>query len=190
MKAEKKMHKAIRWLGAALLVNAGLLPMMAEAVTSGTATIQVTIINSRPTCDLTLNDQSSLNYALGKMAPGSQMKHLPFSVKVQCPGNSPVKTAITAKPGGNVVLQPGDDSVRMGVVGTSGVDDNSPLLWLLTDEGKRVKLTGQENDAFCIKTNTSVAPNVCNLTPVTEIPVQSASGEFGATMLIEVVYPQ
>ena len=191
MKTEKRIGGVVRWLGAGLLV--GLLPLTAGAATSGTATIQVTISNPRPTCDLKLNGQDTLNYVLGSMAPGSQMKHVPFTVQVNCPGNSAVKTAITAKPGpgNNMVLQPGDDSVRMQVAGTAGVDNTSPLLWLQTADGKRVKLTGQERDAFCVKANTSVtAPNVCRLTPVTNIPALSASGDFGATLLIEVAYPQ
>ncbi|MBJ9214358.1 hypothetical protein I5481_21020 [Citrobacter freundii] len=184
------MRRVMCRTAAGLLAGGLLLPVIAGAATSGTATIQVTINNPSPTCKLALNGQSTLNYALGTMSPGSRMTHQPFVVQVECL-NGAVKTAITAKPGpGNAVLN-GDDSVRMQVAGTASVDSNSPQLWLQTDDGKRVKLTGQESDAFCTKVETSATmPNVCRLTPVTDIPAQSPSGNFGATMLIEVVYPQ
>lgn len=173
---------------------AGILLFVGIVFHAGASDVVISMKNTTPTCNLTLNGQNTLNYVLGTMAPGTQMKHIPFFMQVNCSGsNSVLKTAITAKPGpgGNVMLQPGDDSVRMQVAGTAGVDNNSPQLWLQTDDGKRVKLTGQESDAFCVKADTSVmAPNVCRLTPVTAIPAQSASGDFGATILIEVVYPQ
>lgn len=171
----------------------GALLSIGIAFHVGASDVVISMKNAQPTCELTLNGQSTLNYVLGTMSPGSQLKHQPFAVRVACPGNNTVKTAITAKPGpgGNAVLQQGDDSVRMQVTGTASVDGNSPLLWLQTDDGKRVKLTGLERDAFCTKVDTSsTMPNVCSLTPVTDIPLQSASGNFGATMLINVVYPQ
>jgi type 1 fimbria pilin len=171
----------------------GMLLSVGVAFHAGASDVVISMKNTQPTCGLTLNGQSTLNYVLGTMTPGSRMKHKAFAVQVTCPGNGTVKTAITAKPGpgGNAVLQQGDDSVRMQVAGTAGVDGNSPQLWLQTEDGKRVKLTGLESDAFCTKVDTSATmPNVCRLTPVTDIPAQSASGNFGATMLIEVVYPQ
>lgn len=190
MRAEKLMRKVIYLAGTYLLAGGLLLPVMVEAATSATATVQVTIYNPRPTCDLTMNGKSTLQYPLGSMTPGTQKAHTPIMVKVTCQDNRTVKTAVTVKPGGNTVLQPGNDSVRIPVAGSTGVDNNSPLLWLQAKDGKRVKLTGLESDAFCIKADTSqTAPNECSLTPVTNIPARSALGNFGATMLMEVVYP-
>lgn len=150
---------------------------------------------TQPTCGVSF-DGGRREYPLGILATGFQKKHTPFSVYVNCQGNTAVKTAITAKVisglnGLGSVVQPGNDSVRMQVVGTSGVDNNSPELWLLTDAGNRVKLTGLEGDAFCTKGDTSAStPNTCKLTPVTAVPAGSALGRFGVTMRFNVEYPQ
>lgn len=202
MKLQKIMCKS--WLGTSLLLTTLVSPIamagaiyIEPAVTSGIATIQMTITQPKPTCNLTLNGKSTLNYVLGEMSPGTHMKHQPITVQLECPNNAPgvtaAKTAITAKlkPAANTALQPNEDSVRMQVDGSAGIDSSSPLIWLQTDNGNRVKLTGKESDAFCIKNDTSsVAPNVCHLTPVTDIPAQSAIGNFGAVMVIEAIYPQ
>ena len=140
-----------------------------------------------PTCEVSF-DGGRNEYSLGILATGFQRKHTPFSVYVNCQGNTAIKTAITAKVisgfnGLGYVVQPGNGSVRMQVAGTSGVDDNSPELWLLTNTGQQVKLTGE--DAFC----SALAPNTCELAPVTAIPTWSALGRFGVTMQFNVEYP-
>ena len=150
-----------------------------------------------PTCSLTFDGgKASLEYPLGSLLSGTRKdNYAPFTINVDCQGNRAVKTAITAKviPGGNgynSVLQPGNDSIRMQVTGAQGVDSNSPELWLLTETGQRVKLTGLEKDAFCTKGDTTVGrPNTCKLKPVVAVPAQSAAGDFGVTMRFDVVYP-
>lgn len=150
-----------------------------------------------PTCTLTFdNGKSSLEYPLGILATGSQKKHEPFMVYVDCSGDTPVKTAITARVvsglnGLESVVQPNNDSVRMQVAGTPGVDINSPELWLQTKDKGKVKLTGLENDAFCIneKSTTGSSQNKCQLTPETYIPAKSARGKFGVVMQFNVEYP-
>lgn len=146
-----------------------------------------------PTCEVSF-DGGRNEYSLGILATGFQRRHTPFSVYVNCQGNTAIKTAITAKVisgfnGLGYVVQPGNDSVRMQVAGTSGVDENSPELWLLTtNTGQRVKLTGE--DVFCSKGDTSAsAPNICELAPVTAIPTWSSLGRFGVTMQFNVKYP-
>lgn len=171
----------------------GILLCGCIAFHAGAVDVSFNMRYTLPTCNLTFDGgKSSLIYFLGTMSRNEQKEHQPFTVNVDCLGNTEVKTAITAKAitGLNSVLQPGNDSVRMQVAGTQGVDNNSPELWLLTDAGTRVKLTGLENDAFCTKGDTTVsAPNTCKLTPVTAIPAQSATGGFGVTMQFNVEYP-
>lgn len=181
-------YKRYLWPG---ILLCGCMTFQASA-----ADVEFQMVYTQPTCSLTFDGgKSSLDYSLGTISSGKQENHVPFTVNVDCQGNTAVKTAITAKviPGGNgfnSVLQPGNDSVRMQVAGTPGVDNNSPELWLLTEAGQRVKLTGLGNDAFCVKGNTTTAaPNTCKLTPVTATPAQSAAGDFGVTMQFNVEYP-
>lgn len=164
---------------------------------AGAVDVEFQMAYTQPTCNLTFDGgKSSLEYPLGTISSGTQKdNYVPFTINVDCQGNRAVKTAVTAKviPGGNgynSVLQPGNDSVRMQVAGAQGVDSNSPELWLLTEAGQRVKLTGLENDAFCTKGDTAAAtPNTCKLKPVVTVPAQSPTGDFGATMQFNVVYP-
>ncbi|EEA3913852.1 hypothetical protein GJY24_23610, partial [Salmonella enterica] len=63
--------------------------------------------------------------------------------------------------------------------------NNGPLFWL-ENGSKRVKLTGKDDDAFCI----SPSPNNCELRPVTDIPANSPEGNIDVTVVFDVVYPQ
>ena len=109
------------------------------------------------------------------------MEHRPFTVNVNCTGNTAVKTALTAR-NTTGTLQTGNDSITMLVNGQALA--NAPLFWL-ENNGARVKLTG--NDVFCIATNT---PNVCQLRPITDIPTNSPEGDIEATLVFNVTYPQ
>lgn len=158
---------------------------------SATITIPVTITNILPTCDLKLNGQNtSLNYELGKMAPGTTMVHPAFTVSIECQGDIPVKTAIKAALLSGGKVQSGNEDIRLDVGGISA-GNNTPLLQLQTEAGGKVKFSGDDKDAFCEKADTTQAqPNVCALRPVTDIPAQSPEGEFEASVQLTVVYPQ
>lgn len=158
---------------------------------SATISIPVTITNTRPTCNLKLNGQNSpLDYKLGKMAPGTMMVHPAFTTSIECQGNIPVKTAITATLVSGGSVQNGDENIRLNI-GNVSAGSNMPLLWLQTASGGKVKFTGQEKDAFCVKADTTQAqPNKCQLSPVTDIPAQSPEGDFNASVQLTVAYPQ
>lgn len=195
-----KTDKVIKRVCTGLMVVGGMLitaSSQAATVTtspdksSATITIPVTITNALPTCDLKLNGQNTpLNYELGKMAPGTMMVHPAFTASIECQGNTPVKTAITAALVSGGSVQNGDENIRLNV-GNISAGSNTPLLWLQTASGGKVKFTGQEKDAFCVKADTTQAqPNVCLLRPVTDIPAQSPEGDLNASVQLTVVYPQ
>ncbi|EPH4539571.1 hypothetical protein ACS106_004372 [Escherichia coli] len=195
-----KTDKVIKQVCAGLMAIGGMLitasSQAATATTSSdkssaTITIPVTITNTRPTCDLKLNGQNTtLNYELGKMAPGTMMVHPAFTASIECPGNTPIKTAITAALVSGGSVQNGDENIRLNV-GNVSAGSNTPLLWFQTTSGGKVKFTGQEKDAFCVKADTTQAqPNECQLSPVTDIPAQSPEGDLSASVQLTVIYPQ
>lgn len=161
---------------------------------AGATDVEFQMTYTLPTCSLTFDDgKTSLEYPLGTLLLGTQKdNYIPFTINVDCPDSRALKTAITADVvSGDSVLQSGKDSVRMKVSNAQEevVDSNSPELWLLTDAGQRVKLTGLESDAFCTKEATATTPNTCKLKPVVSVPAQSATGDFGVTMRFDVKYP-
>ncbi|EIS3328271.1 hypothetical protein LZN99_004223 [Escherichia coli] len=193
-----KTDKVIKQVYAGLMAIGGMMtavPSLAATVTTSadksraTITIPVTISNPHPTCNLKLNGRNtSLSYELGAMAPGTKMVHPAFTASVECPGSIPVKTAITATLVSGGRIQSGDEDIRLDIEGVSG---NTPLLWLRTEAGRKIKFTGLEKDAFCVKGDTlAQRPNVCQLHPVTDIPSQSPTGDFNASVQLTVVYPQ
>ena len=195
-----KTDKVIKQICVGLMAVGGMLitasSQAATATTSpdkssATITIPVTITNILPTCDLKLNGQNTtLNYEMGKMAPGTMMVHPAFTASIECPGNTPVKTAITAALASGGSVQNGDENIRLNV-GNVSAGSNTPLLWLQTTSGGKVKFTGQEKDAFCVKADTTQAqPNECQLRPVIDIPAQSPEGDFSASVQLTVIYPQ
>ena len=191
-----KTDKIMKQVCAGLLATGGMMVAASSLAASVTNTgyaanihIPVRITNPHPTCDLKLNGQNaSLSYELGTMAPGTKMVHPAFKASVECPGSIPVKTAITATLVSGGTVQRGDEDIRLDIGGVSG---NTPLLWLQTGAGQKVKFTGLDKDAFCVKADTTQAqPNVCPLRPVTDIPSQSPQGDFNASVQLTVVYPQ
>ncbi|WP_050413807.1 hypothetical protein [Yersinia kristensenii] len=177
------MHNIKRYAGVSLLfLSMALLPK-AEAAATDTATIQVTLINNQHTCLLEVNggDVTGGNYNLGLISTG-QVSHRPFTLDIKCQGNTPVKTALTAK-NLNGTLVAGNDKMVMPVNGNQA--SSGPLLWL-DNNGKSVMLTGNEADAFCVQTGIN---NSCSLSPVTEVRASDPLGQISATIRFEVVYP-
>lgn len=176
-------------LAGGLLLSSGVMAGVTKATGKATVTIPLTIVNTLESCYLTVNGQSSLTYPLVGLTTGEIKKHPAFRVDVSCQDAGLVKTAITAKlvSGGDLI---GDDKVRVKV-GTAATDSRSPLFWLETGTGQPVKLTGTDSDAVCVKEDTSPSSqNSCLLTPVTEIPPSSPTGDIGVIVQLNVVYPQ
>ena len=119
-----KTDKVIKQICVGLMAVGGMLitasSQAATATTSpdkssATITIPVTITNILPTCDLKLN--------------GQNMVHPAFTASIECPGNTPVKTAITAALASGGSVQNGDENIRLNV-GNVSAGSNTPLLWL------------------------------------------------------------
>ncbi|EKN4715477.1 hypothetical protein FG465_004259 [Yersinia enterocolitica] len=171
-----------RYAGAGILFLGVVLLPVVQAATSGTAQIQVTLLNKQPTCALSFNNGfNSFTYNLGSLSQG-EVRHTSFTVNIACEGNTPVKTAVTAK-NMSGTLQGGDTLImRTGYTG--------PLLWLEVGGMQKVKLSGLDRDAFCVKANTSLStPNICTLVPVTKVSASDTPGNVSATIRFEVVYP-
>ncbi|HDL8287007.1 TPA: hypothetical protein PXQ99_003842 [Yersinia enterocolitica] len=159
------------------------LALTAGAATLDTVTIDVTLINNQHTCSLGFNgtQATSLNYDLGVISNGLKT-HAPFTVDITCQGNTPVKTALTAKNlNGSLVVS--NDKMVLPIDGKVG--NSGPLLGL-ENNGKNVMLTGNEVDAFCVQTGIN---NSCSLSPVTEVSASDPRGEISATIRFDVVYP-
>ncbi|OVZ80120.1 hypothetical protein CV016_20005 [Yersinia kristensenii] len=159
------------------------LALTAGAATSNSAIIDVTLINNQHTCSLGFNgtNATSLNYDLGVISNGRKT-HAPFTVDITCQGDTPVKTALTARnQNGNLVA--GNDKMVLPIGGNVG--SSGPLLGL-ENNGKNVMLTGNEVDAFCVQTGINSS---CSLSPVTEVSASDPRGEISATIRFDVVYP-
>ncbi|EHI7423306.1 hypothetical protein QB781_003900 [Salmonella enterica] len=171
-------YKGCFWLWL-LICSGAVLPASA-------ATLQVQVSNPRPTCEISFDGKDSLTYPIGTIARNSVMKHMPFTLRIDCKGTSAIKTALTAR---NVTgsLQGGDDSVMMLVEGQTVA--NAPLLWLEKSNNQRVKLTGLQSDAFCSRSDTSASvPNICQLKPVTSVAPNSPTGNIAVTVLFDIFY--
>ncbi|ECM5781376.1 hypothetical protein YD21_15345 [Salmonella enterica subsp. enterica serovar Typhimurium] len=179
----------IRWMKrhvcAGALVTGLLFPLATEAASKENITIPFTLTNPQQTCKLTFdNGGNTMNYQLGVMNKGVRMQHRPFTVKVGCGQSTVVKTALTAR-NTTGTLQGGGDSSVVIMRMNGQPSNNGPLFWL-ENGSKRVKLTGKDDDAFCI----SPSPNNCELRPVTDIPANSPEGNIDVTVVFDVVYPQ
>jgi hypothetical protein len=183
MKAEKRIRGVVRWLGAGLLAGGGLLPLIAGAATSGTATIQVTINNPKPTCNVSVRS----SYDLGTLSRGQEKRHSEIPITLSCTGS--VKSALTATLGsGRSELQPDQYKVSVSVDGQSAPSRNGPFFWLLDSSNNRpVKLTNAGADAFCTATGQN---RTCKVTPVTHVMANSMWGNSGAVRVVfNVIYP-
>ncbi|MEG2566758.1 MAG: hypothetical protein RSA84_11175 [Acinetobacter sp.] len=182
MKAGYTMKRI--WAG--ILAGGLMFPWLVEAEDTATVTIPFTIVNPMPTCDLTFDGKPTLTYVLGTMSPGTDMRHMPFTVSVNCHGKQIINTALTAR-NINGTLQSGDDSVKMRV--NDRDEPDGPVFWLTGPDDQRVKLTGREGDAFCAKNKTSAGtPNTCQLSPFTSIPAQSPQGLINVTIRFDIIY--
>ncbi|TQN75418.1 UNVERIFIED_ORG: hypothetical protein FHU00_5028 [Citrobacter freundii] len=183
MKAEKLMRRVMCGAVAGVLAGGLLLPLMARAATSGTATIQVTINNPKPTCNVSVRS----SYDLGTLSRGQEKRHAEFPITLACTGS--VKSALTASLGsGRAELQPDQYKVSVSVDGQSAPSPNGPFFWLLDSSNNRpVKLTNAGADAFCTATGQN---RTCKVTPVTHVMANSMWGSRGAVRVVfNVIYP-
>ena len=179
MKAEKLMHRVMCGAVAGLL----LAPLTTGAATSGTATIQVTINNPRPTCNVSVGTF----YDLGTLSRGQEKIHSEIPITLSCTGT--VKSALTANLGsGRSELQSDQYKVSVSVDGQSVPSPNGPFFWLLDSSNNRpVKLTNAEADAFCTASDLN---RICKVTPVTHVLTNSMWGSSGAVRVVfNVIYP-
>lgn len=193
LRGKMRANKIMNMTRAVSIAGVLMLPLFALASSSLMVPIPITITVPQITCDLSFNGQKSLTYPLNSLLRGTTKQHSPFTVNVMCLGEGTVKTAIKAKILSGGQLEGNNDIVRVRMVteGVQTTDNNAPRLWLETDAGQRVKLTGNDSDVVCSKEDTSPsAQNVCQLRPVTDVPDDSPLGKFEVTLRLDVAYIQ
>lgn len=151
----------------------------AQASESASAVVTIRVNNPAPTCRL----EVPAEYYLGQLTAGpatQQKKHAPFAVKWFC--DNPVRSGLKA----TLVkgyLRPAQDQLEMV---TGGVP-NGTLLWLEEEDNRKIKLSGSENDAFCVGQMAELHRE-CTLTPVTEVHASDRKGLVEAAIRFDVVY--
>ncbi|CNL75254.1 type 1 fimbrial protein [Yersinia enterocolitica] len=179
------MRSMKRYVSAGILFLGIVLLSGAQAAETGVAQIKITLQNKQPSCALSINGNNSYQYQLGTLTRGGEERHDVFNVTVTCQGNTPVKTALTAKSMAGTLLGQRDVISMQTDTGGSG-----PLLWLEDITGQKVKLSGLNNEMFCFSSNTTWAtPSYCRLTPVTKVNASDGPGNVSATILFNVIYP-
>lgn len=173
----------VRWrVCAGMLVGGLILPLSVGAVNEPLK-IEVTIKNSKPTCNVSVSNGGIYN--LGEIKRERQ-EHPAFSIKVNCDGD--IKTRIKANASDGVISSGGlYVSVGMGsgdAVSTS--DFKFPRLRLMAD-GRSVRLRDSDNDWFCTA-STPGRSHECNITPMTVAKAETLAGKGSATVAFTIDY--
>ncbi|EFK4235063.1 hypothetical protein G6738_004743 [Escherichia coli] len=145
----------------------------AQAATSAAATVNITVSNSRPTCDINVRSSYSL-----VMEPGEK-KYSGFPVSINCTGA--VRTALTAQNIGDG-LQSNGYQVAVSL-SNSGVGAK-PLFWLVDRNDQIIYLTG--GTRFC---DANQQTRDCFLKPVTNMRSDAGWGNGSVTIQFNIVYP-
>ncbi|WP_139821351.1 hypothetical protein [Escherichia coli] len=145
----------------------------AQAATSATATVNITVSNPRPTCDINVRSSYSLD-----MEPGEK-KYSSFPVSINCTGA--VRTALTAQ---NVGGELQSNGYQVAVSLTNSGTGTKPLFWLIDSNKQNIQLTGGGN--FCDATQQY---RECELVPVTKMQADSGWGTGSVTVRFNIVYP-
>ncbi|EFD0578709.1 hypothetical protein ACQFME_002731 [Escherichia coli] len=146
---------------------------LAQAATSATANVNITISNPRPTCDINVRSDYFLEMKLGEKEYGS------FPVSVNCSGV--VRTALTAQNIGSGLQSNG---YQVAVSLSNSGAGAKPLFWLIDNNRQKIQLTG--GTRFC---DASQQYRECILIPVTRMSADSGWGTGAVTVRFNVEYP-
>ncbi|HEI6739901.1 TPA: hypothetical protein SJ142_004485 [Yersinia enterocolitica] len=150
---------------------------------SAVITIPVTIINPKPTCGISVRS----HYPLNSLNEGRK-NHKQFPVVLSCPGN--VKSALKASllAGSDAKLLGDGYRVAVSIDEQPPSSVTGPFFWLQDNDGRPIKLTDSDADAFCIATTEQ--SRTCSITPVTDVHADSLRGEVGVVSVnFNVIYP-
>lgn len=145
-----------------------------QGAETATANVNITVSNSRPTCDISVRSDYPL-----VMEPGNK-KYESFPVSINCTGGA-VKTALTAQNVGGG-LQSNGYQVAVSL-SNSGVGAK-PLFWLVDNNNQIIYLTGGTH--FCEGNQQNRS---CDLKPVTNMRTDAGWGNGSVTIRFNIVYP-
>ncbi|EAX7734107.1 hypothetical protein AIX81_21460 [Salmonella enterica] len=146
---------------------------LVQAATSATANVNITVTNPRPTCDISVRNNYSLDMELG------EKKYSSFPVFVNCTGK--VRTALTAQNIGDGLQSNG---YQVAISLSNSGAGTKPLFWLVDNNNQAIQLTG--GGRFC---DASQQTRDCFLKPVTNMQTDSGWGNGSVTIRFNVVYP-
>lgn len=184
MKAGKSMRKVC----VGLLAGGLMLSLFASATPPSPMNIQVTINNSRPTCDITV-PPGAIDLSILKR-DGAEYSHNPFRVNISCQGE--IKTALTANRNNGTLLNGDNKSLAVSVEGNKPDTTHGPILKLrVNNNGVNKDVNLDNSEEFCISANPPGSGNInyCEITPVTRVNKGAPAGVGRATITFTIAYP-